>query len=156
MPAAQIKFKTAYGPKEPVRTSMEGQQTRTHQSGKDECDINKIMAKYVRTGVLDHQKEYGENYGFATSLDLLEAMTIVTKANEMFDDLPAEVRIKFNQDAGEFLDFTQDPENSAELIKMGLAKVEGESPPQKVVIVEATPAPPDMGETTSETPASSE
>jgi len=141
MPAAQIKFVTAYGPKTSVRTSMEGQETRTHQSGKEECDINKIMAKYVKTGTLDHQREHGENYGFATSLDLLEAMTIVTKANEMFDDLPAEVRIKFNHNAGEFLDFTQDPNNKAELIKLGLAVAEGANP-----VVEDTPAPPVTGE----------
>ncbi len=124
---AARKFITAYGPKYKVRLDFI-EPTRTHQSGKDECDINKIMAKYVKTGVLDHQKEYGENYGFASSIDLLEAMTIVTTANEMFDELPAEVRKKFNHNAGDFLDFVQNPENEAELIKMGLATKKEEEP----------------------------
>ncbi len=132
MAIAQTKFITAYGPKTKYRTSMDGEKTRTHQSGKDECDINLLMAKYVKTGVLDHQKEHGESYGFCTSMDLLEALSTVQKANEMFDDLPAQVRTKFNNDAGEFLDFTADPDNQAELVKMGL----GESPQEQTPVVE--------------------
>ncbi len=119
----KTKFITAYGPKIKVRLSFP-EPTRTHQSAKDECDINKIMAKYVKTGVLDHQEEYGENYGFCTSMDLLEALSTVRTANEMFAELPAEVRKKFDHDPGAFLDFTLDPENKAELIEMGLAKEE--------------------------------
>ena len=144
-----MKFITAYGPKTKVRTDMKGQQTRTHQSGKDECDINKIMAKYVRTGVLDHQKEHGENYGFCTSLDLHEALVTVRQADEMFNDLPSSIRTKFDNEPGQFLDFVQDPNNSAELIELGLAKPK---PEQKAPVVEkavkppTTPAPPAGGE----------
>jgi len=143
--ATAIKFNTAYGPKTPVRTSMEGQKTRTHQSGKDECDINKIMARYVKTGVLDHQKEYGGDYGFCTSMDLLEALTTVQKANDMFAKLPATVRTKFSNDAGQFLDFVQDPENKAELIEMGLAKKVSEEDPVAEIKVPKEPEAPVEG-----------
>ncbi len=148
--ATQTKFITAYGPKNPVRLSMDGQKTRTHQSGKDEVDINKLMEKYVKTGVLDHQKEYGGDYGFATSMDLLEALTTVQKANEMFDDLPAKVRTKFDNEPGQFLDFVQDPENHEELVEMGLARSKNQPP-----VVETPPAaePPAVEKPAAEQPA---
>ncbi len=138
--ATQLKFISAYGPKTKYRTSMDGQETRTHQSGKDECDINKIMDKYVKTGTLDHQKEHGENYGFATSIDLHQALSTIELANSMFNDLPSSIRTKFENDPGKFLDFVQDPSNKTELIKMGLSNDVEETGSETI------PAPPEVTE----------
>lgn len=144
------KFISAFGPKNKVRIDMDGQETRTHQSGKDECDINKLMEKYVKTGVLDHQKEHGENYGFATSIDLLEALTTVKTAENMFNALPAKIRTKFDNNPGEFLDFVQDPANEAELIELGLATFKPPATPELTTTQKAekaqaaeTPPPPE-------------
>ncbi len=146
MPVAQTKFITAYGPKTKVRQTNEGK-TRTHQSGKDECDINLIMAKYVKTGVMDHQKEYGENYGFATSVDLHEALTTVRTATEMFDALPAEIRTRMDNNAEKFLEFVQNPENEKEMLELGLATSEPEVKPIPVVVQPVeTPAEPTQPE----------
>lgn len=91
------------------------------QSMKDECNINNIVARFQRTGVVDHLNKHGPNYGFADSITLHESMEIVRKAQEMFDDLPSEIRKRFVNDPAAFLDFVQNPENQDEAVRLGLA-----------------------------------
>lgn len=95
--------------------------TRTQQQFKDDCDINLIMAKYIKTGVLDHQREHGAEYGFASSDTFRDSMEIVSKANSMFEDLPSSIRSKFENNPAKFLDFVQDPKNLKQMQEMGLA-----------------------------------
>jgi len=94
---------------------------RTKQSHKKECDINQIMAKYQKTGVIDHVAKHSENYGFATSEDLHQSLNIIHTANEMFADLPSQARDKFDNDPAQFLDFVQDPDNKDQLYDLGLS-----------------------------------
>jgi len=101
--------------------------SRTKGSFKDQCDINFIMSRYLKSGAVDHVAKYGGSYGFATSLTLHEALNIVRKAEEMFNDLDSKIRIRFHNEPGEFLDFVQDPKNAEVLVEMGLAN------PAKVV-----------------------
>lgn len=91
------------------------------QSFKDQCDINKIMAKYQKTGAIDHLNKHGANYGFATAIDFHESMNLVTSAQQMFDDLPSDIRTKFYNSPAQFLDFVQNPENADQLVELGLA-----------------------------------
>lgn len=92
----------------------------TKQSFKDEVNINKIMAKFQRTGALNHYAKHAPTYGDATGPDLLEAQLIISKADSMFAELPSEVRKKFDNDPALFLDFVQDPKNLEEMQKLGL------------------------------------
>ncbi len=94
---------------------------RTQQHMRDECDINKIMSKYAKTGYVDHVSRHGGDYGFADAVSFHEAMNVVTKADQMFADLPAEARRRFAGDPGLFLEFVQDDENHAEMVELGLA-----------------------------------
>ncbi len=94
---------------------------RTRQSSRDECDINVIMSKYAKTGFINHLSRHGGDYGFASSVDFHGAMNIVTKADQMFGDLPAVARNRFHGDPAEFLDFVADPDNLAEMRLLGLA-----------------------------------
>lgn len=95
--------------------------TRTKQSFKDECDINLIMARYIKTGAIDHVNKHGPNYGFATSLDFRESLELIANAQGMFDDLPSSIRSKFENDPAQFLEFAQDPNNVGQMADMGLA-----------------------------------
>lgn len=97
---------------------------RTKQSMRDECDINKILARYQKTGVVQHVAKHQGEYGFATSADFHESMEVVLKAQTMFDELPAKVRLKFHNSPAEFLEFVQDSKNLEEMRKLGLAKPE--------------------------------
>ena len=95
---------------------------RTKQWHKKECDINQIMAKYQKTGVIDHVNTHQENYGFATSEDLHESLNLINTANDMFADLPSKARVEFNNEPGQFLDFVQDPKNHSKLYDLGLSE----------------------------------
>jgi len=98
-----------------------GTNSMTEQSHAKSCDINVIMQKYQKSGVLDHVNKHQENYGFCTSADLHESLNQIKTAQEMFDDLPSKARTKFNNDPAQFLDFVQDPENEAQLFDLGLS-----------------------------------
>ncbi len=93
---------------------------RTKQSMKDECDINKIMEKYQKTGAVAHVNQHQSQYGFATSDDFAESMRIVTTAQDMFDGLPSSIRTRFANDPAQFLDFVQDANNKKEGQELGL------------------------------------
>jgi hypothetical protein len=66
---------------------------RTKQSFKDSTDINKILKKAQKAGSLAHLQKYDKAvYGEFHGYDLLEAMGKIDRANEIFADLPAEIR----------------------------------------------------------------
>lgn len=93
------------------------------QEFKDECDIKSIMAKFEKTGVLDHQAKHEGRYGdFTTAPQYHEAMNIVAEADDMFKSIPSHIRALFSNDASEFLEFAQNPDNVEDMIEMGLAK----------------------------------
>ncbi len=106
---------------------------RAKQSMRDECDINNIMSKYAKTGYVDHFARHGGDYGFATSVSFHEAMNIVSKADQMFDELPSKARNRFHGDPAEFLDFVQNEDNLDEMRELGLA---GPKPAAEPVPVE--------------------
>lgn len=94
----------------------------TKQSSRDECNINLIMAKYAKTGVLEHLNEHKGDYGdFADAGTFLESQIIIQEASEMFQSIPSEIRKEFDNDPAKFLDFVQNPENLEEMVEMGLA-----------------------------------
>lgn len=92
----------------------------TKQSFRDECDINTIMKRFERTGVLDFVNEHEARYGDATALDYQSALNVVIQAEGMFADMPAHLRKRFNNDPALFLEFIDNPENIEESVKLGL------------------------------------
>lgn len=134
-------FRSAYGAKRRVvqKFAPEG---RTKQSFKAECDINNIMARYQRTGVLDFLAKHEGRYADVSGLDFQTAQDLIVGAKAMFMDLPAKVRSKFENDPGKFLAFMDDPENTQEAIRLGLAKAPvGDTVPPAKPVVEAPKAP---------------
>lgn len=80
---------------------------RTKQSFKDECDVNKILARAAQKGGLSHVQKYPEAvYGsFNQEVDLLTARNLIGRADEIFQALPSEVRREFQNDALEFVKY---------------------------------------------------
>lgn len=95
----------------------------THQSMVPECDINGIMAKWQRTGVIEHRNSFEGQYGnfLETPSNYQDSMNAVLAAEEMFSSLPSSIRKRFANDPQNFLDFVSDASNADEMIKMGLA-----------------------------------
>jgi len=116
------KFQTAYGKHKRVSFETTGP-SLTHQANAAECDINHIMQKYQKTGVLEHQNKFQGNYGDYTNVpqDYHESMNAVLAANDMFMSLPSKIRRRFSNDAGQFLEFVSDQKNQSEMIELGLA-----------------------------------
>ena len=119
---------TAYGPKLPRATRQihfpenELPHGRTKQSFKDEADINLIMERYARTGILEFQQRRQAQYGDFTGYDYQAAKDLVAKGYSMFYELPAIVRDRFKNDPAAFLDFVANDSNRAEAEKLGLLK----------------------------------
>lgn len=91
------------------------------QSFKEECDVNVILSRYMKTGQLIHVNTRTGVYADVSEIpDLMGAMTQVQHAQQAFDDLPAEIRKRFNNSPVEMINFLQDPRNDEEAIKLGL------------------------------------
>jgi len=132
-----MEFKTAYSPKLRVQLvcSTPG---RTKQSFKDECDINNIMRKFIRTGTLDFAQRNEGRYGDCTGMEYQKAVYQVAAAKSLFNELPAELRNRFENEPAKFLEFVQDRRNEDEARELGLLK-----PKEASAQPEATPpAPP--------------
>lgn len=96
----------------------------THQSFKDECDVNNIVEGFrTAVSVGDPSSARQPMFGDFTNVpDYHEAQNVITEANELFLSLPAHVRERFDHNPGEFLDFCSDPANRSELSDLGLLR----------------------------------
>lgn len=106
---------------------------RTRQSEKDACDVNKIIKRFVKTGVIEHLNRRIPAYGDLTALSLQDALNLQIEATESFMALPAAVRKRFGHEPLAFLSFVEDPANADEMVELGLAtkKVQAEKPVDK-------------------------
>lgn len=112
--------------------------SRTKQQFVEESDVNTIMRKYEKTGIIDPRLQRGPgSYGdFTGAQDYHTALQQIVEAQEAFYDLPSGIRAKFHNDPGELLAFLEDDKNRDEAIKLGLVKApEPEAKPQKVEVV---------------------
>jgi phage internal scaffolding protein len=95
----------------------------TEQSHKDECDINNIIRKYDKTGLITHVNNATAEYGDYTEInEYQESLNMVIKAQNAFDELPADIRKKFGNDPGAFFEFATNPDNVDGMIELGLAE----------------------------------
>lgn len=103
--------------------------SRAIQSAKDECDVNGIMRRFERTGLIDHVNRHSGGYGDFTNApqDYQSAVNQVLAAQDMFGRLPAGVRRQFRNDPGELLALVAEAEAgdqvaTDELVRLGLAR----------------------------------
>jgi len=109
----------AYSYREPVILESSGV-SKTKQSFKDECDINRIMARYAATGTIDFVNKREAQFMDVSEIDFQHAMEVVTTSRQAFMTLPAELRNRFNNDPGQLLGFLEDSSNMEEAVKLGL------------------------------------
>lgn len=93
----------------------------TVQADVEQSDINTIVKQFGLT----HELPYGlavPEYFDATDApsDYHAAMNYIRESDSVFMEMPAEIRSRFDNDAGRFLEFVRDPENYSEASKMGL------------------------------------
>lgn len=100
--------------------AMEGE-SRTQQHFRESVDINNILAKYRKTGIIEHVKRAKERYGdFSELAEYGKNMDKVAKAQQSFEMLPAELRNQFQNNIPKFFEYIQKEENKEQCIKWGI------------------------------------
>ena len=141
-----MNFKTIYNYVSPKGITFK-KPSMTHMEFQDECDINRIMDRYMRTGVLSDPMSMARpmTYGDFSNLgDYQSNMNKVIEAREVFDRLPAKVRERFGNNPASLLAFVMDSNNREEAISLGLLEVPQEQATPSVTPVEG--ASPSTGE----------
>lgn len=125
-----MKFRTRFSERVSPLVICSTEEGKTKSEFMDECDINKIMARYRRTGVLpESARMAAARYGdFSAVPSFMEMQDKILAANELFAALPAAVRKQFDNDPHEFLAASHTEEGQELLIKLGLGKEEIPAP----------------------------
>lgn len=113
-----IRKRYDYGKK--VALSFEGVNSKTVQSDRKEADINYIVAKAKKTGVIpvtNRKAIYGD---FCHIHDFHALQIKLAEAREDFDGLPANIRKRFENDPAVLSEWLADPANNKEAIELGL------------------------------------
>lgn len=93
----------------------------TKQSMKAETDINNILARYAKSGLLTHLAGGTPQWLDVSEVsDYREAIERVRAADTWFSGLPAKMRETFHNDPAAFLDFASDPSNDKMMAELGL------------------------------------
>lgn len=150
-PNNPLPYHTAYSQKPRVQKHMIPGEGRTKQSFKDECDINVIMRRYQKTGVLPMSQRLEPRYADITGVDFQSAMDLVANARTAFEELPASIRTRFENDPAKLLDFVHDEDNYAEAAELGLLDMKAVEARKAAAVVTHTP-PVDKSTPTSTTP----
>lgn len=125
----RLKFKTRFDTHPPRTYAFQTTGvSMTQQQFKAECDVNNILAKYKRTGMLSHIQKHQGNFGdFSSIEDYQTSLGKLMQAQQSFESLPSELRAKFENDPAQLISFLSDEKNNAEAVKLGL-KIERKAP----------------------------
>lgn len=115
----------------------------TQQHFKDQCDVNKIIAKYKKTGEITHLAKTPAMYKDLSNVPTYqEALDTVLRADQAFANLPARMREKFQNQPAKLLEFLEDPKNKEEGIKLGIYQPEPQINQPNEPIQTPPPTPP--------------
>lgn len=142
------QFRTQYDTPPRVGVACTMEERRTKSEFAEDCDINILMARYRKTGVLpDAAKAAAARYGDFTQVPTFEEMQQkLIAASELFAALPAKVRRQFGNDPGEFISAAQTPEGRELLISLGLGAEKAPESSEPPSPSPAAPAPSAAGQ----------
>lgn len=109
----------------PATVNMEP--SKTDQSFKDDCDVNIVLQRFMKTGDQSIFRQGGSYADVSEVPDLLESHLNLQRAKLAFDQLPALVRKKLENNPLMLEQYLLDPNNHEEAIELGLIN----PPPQK-------------------------
>ena len=143
-----MKFRTAYS--KPLRVSAPvGGKSVTEQHHAKTCNINAIMAKYQKTGLIDHITKHKGRYGDVSGADFQTAQNLIAEQETIFHELPASVRSHFDNDPAQYLDLVMTEEGQQELATLLNPPPAENVPPEPTS--DGTNQPPPEVDTTTET-----
>lgn len=120
--------------------------TKTEQSHKDKCDINKIIERFDRDGILTHVNAMDgipDNILNLTGADFKTAMDTYLNANQAFQKLDIKVRNRFENNPEKLLNFVNNinQDNYQEAKSLGLTGVIEAFEPKPAPVEPVTPSP---------------
>lgn len=119
-----------------------GRESMVKQSFADETDINKIIAGYEKSGMIQHLNEREPFYGDVSDMvDYQHCLNVVNEANDLFMNMDARIRERFANDPARMVAFLNDPKNIQEAISLGMAV---ERPKEVKQVVEDQPVETEM------------
>ena len=80
-------------------------ESKAIQSAEEESNINTIVRRFGISGELPNQVAMPQSGDFTNIPDFHTAMNLVRQAQEEFVRIPADVRARFNNDPGRFMEF---------------------------------------------------
>jgi len=115
-------FATKYKPNDTNKTAFATKgESMTQPQHAAECDINNIMLKYKKTGTFTHLNQGQPISGdFSNVEDYMAQSQRIINAQNSFNQLPSDLRTKFQNDPAELIKFVSDTKNKEEAIKLGL------------------------------------
>jgi phage internal scaffolding protein len=94
---------------------------QTQQHFERETNINSIVSRYQKTGVLPtaliREVQFGE-----VGPDLVQSLNKIKEAKEQFQTLPAKIREEFKNDPDVFMAFLADPHNFEKAKSLGIVE----------------------------------
>lgn len=92
----------------------------TKQVFQEECDINRIVEQFTRTGIVTHVAQKEGQYGDAPSFTYHESMNALLEAGAAWEAVPQEIRDHCANDPQELLNIIEDPARVNEARSLGL------------------------------------
>ena len=92
----------------------------TEQHHTDQCDINKILAQFMETGIMP-KTNANPQYGDVSEVDFQQMQNTLATAKTLFEELPERVKATFNNEMHSFLHFAENPDNLPQMEEWGLA-----------------------------------
>jgi len=120
-----MEFRTRFSSNQArPKVTCTAEEGKTMQEFVKDCDINLIIAKYRKTGVLPESvRRVAGQYGdFSQVPTFQEMQEKINLGMELFAALPAKVRKQFSNDPGEFLAAAETDEGRKLMVTLGLGK----------------------------------
>jgi len=103
-----------------MTASVNEEPSLTKQEFTASCDPNVILERVARGQDINLTAK--PRYGDFTDVpvDYHTALNVVTKTQQLFNQLPAQIRAKMDNDPSKFMDYLNNPANTQEAIELGL------------------------------------
>jgi len=124
------------------QTARKCGKTMTEQHHAKTCNINYIVGKYQKTGLIEHTNRHQPSYGDVSGADYEKAMSLVCEQETEFQELPSSVRKHYKNDVVKYLEAVGtaegieqhvallDPQQPAEELPEELSEPEKETEPE--------------------------
>lgn len=126
-----MRIESIYDHQKTPGINFENEEMMTQQQFKKETDVNYIVGRYLATGYINPMlvKQGIPQYGDISEIqDYHNTLQRIAEAEEMFSQLPAKIRDRFQHDPLQLLAFVADSKNLPEAVALGLVEADAHLP----------------------------